>query len=245
MIKKIFFKSITFNNFKINEFNNIIKKRGLFVFPSGPGLSTIDEEEKYYQSLKKADYVFFDSGYFVLLLRIFKNIKVNKFSGYKFLVKFFEYLSNNKSKIIFSIDPNKNILNSNKKFLKNLGLRKVHNHLAKKNYKNNFNDPKLFKKLNTFKPNFILINIGGGVQEILATYIKKNINFKTSIICTGAAISFFTGNQAPIGQYIDKFFLGWLVRIFFKPQIFFKRYLKTFKFIKIFLKYKNTIKINH
>ena len=30
------------------------------------------------------------------------------------------------------------------------------------------------KQINTFKPNFILINIGGGVQEILATYIKKN-----------------------------------------------------------------------
>lgn len=244
-MKNIIFNKIKFLNVKFEELDEIIQRNGLLVFPSGPGLSTIDEEDEYYQSLKKADYVFFDSGYFVLLLRLFKNIKVNKISGYKFLVKFFKYLSKNKSKTIFSIDPNKSILNSNKKFLKNLGLRKVHNHLAKKNYKNNFNDPKLFKKLNTFKPNFILINIGGGVQEILATYIKKKIKFKTSIICTGAAISFFTGDQAPIGRYIDKFFLGWLVRIFFKPQIFFKRYFKTFKFIKIFFKYKNTIKINY
>lgn len=244
-MKNIIFNKIKFLNIKSDEVDKIIQSNGLFVFPSGPGLSTIDEEVEYYQSLKKADYVFFDSGYFVLLLRLFKNIKVNKISGYKFLVKFFEYLSKNKSKIIFSIDPNKNNLNSNKIFLKNLGLRKVHHYLAKKDYKKNFYDPKLLKKLNTFKPNFILINIGGGVQEILATYIKKRIKFKTSIICTGGAISFFTGGQAPIGRYIDKFFLGWFVRIIFKPQIFFTRYLKTFKFIKIFLKYKNTIKINY
>jgi len=242
-MKNIIFNEIKFLNLKSYEVNEIIKKNGLFVFPSGPGLSTIDEEDEYYQSLKKADHVFFDSGFLVLLLRIFKNIKVNKISGYKFLVKFFKYLSKNKSKTIFSIDPNKSTLISNKKFLKNLGLKKVHNYLAKKNYKNNFNDSKLFKKLNTFKPNFILINIGGGVQEILASYIKKRIKFKTSIICTGGAISFFTGDQAPIGRYIDNFFLGWFVRIIYKPQIFFKRYLKAFKFIIIFFKYKNTIKI--
>lgn len=241
----ILFKKIKFINFHKKNFLKIIQQPGLFVFPSGPGLATINDNKKYLESLRNSDFVFFDSGYFVLLLRLFKNIKVNKISGYKFLVKFFKYLSKNKSKTIFSIDPDKSILNSNKKFLKNLGLRNVHHYLAKKNYQKNFNDPKLLKKLNTFKPNFILINIGGGVQEILATYIKKKIKFKTSIICTGGAISFFTGDQAPIGRYIDKFFLGWFVRIIFKPQIFFTRYLKTFKLIKIFFKYKDTIKINY
>ena len=78
MIRKIYFKDIVFNNFRYNDFDKIISKKGLFLFPSGPGLSTLEEEIEYHNSLKEADYVFFDSGYFVLLLRIFKNIKVNK-----------------------------------------------------------------------------------------------------------------------------------------------------------------------
>ena len=79
------------------------------------------------------------------------------------------------------------------------------------------NDITLIRKIKQFKPQIILINLGGGTQEILGSYIIKKINFKTRIICTGAAISFFTGDQAPINDFIDKFYLGWLVRIIFNP----------------------------
>ena len=92
MISKIILKKITFINLKTESFNKIITKKGLFVFPSGPALSEIENSKNYYNSLKKADFVFFDSGLFVLLLKIFKKINVNKFSGYKFLNYFFEYL---------------------------------------------------------------------------------------------------------------------------------------------------------
>ena len=48
-----------------------------------------------------------------------------------------------------------------------------------------------------------MINLGGGIQEILAIYINKNTKFKLSIMCTGAAIAFLTGEQAPINKYVD------------------------------------------
>ena len=40
-----------------------------------------------------------------------------------------------------------------------------------------------------------MVNIAGGEQEILGAFIRRQLNFKTTIICTGAAISFFTGNR--------------------------------------------------
>ena len=242
-MKKIIFKEINFLDFKEDQFNKIIKKKGLFVFPSGFGLPSIEKDSRYHLSLKKADFVFFDSGFFVLLLKFLKKINVNKFSGYKFLNQFFDYLKKNKRKSIFCIDPNSFHSKSNQKYFQNIGIKKTYNYLAPRYNHKNIKDNKLLKKLNIIKPNFIITNIGGGTQEILGLHLKKNLKFKTSIICTGGAISFFTGDQAPIGRYIDKFFLGWFVRIIFKPQIFFKRYLKTFKFIKIFFKYKDTIKI--
>ena len=133
-MKVVNFKNIKFLNINENEFNKIIKKKGLFVFPSAPGLASINSKKKYYESLKMADYVFFDSGLFVLLLRYFKNIRVKRFSGFKFLDFFFKYLKLNKNKRIFCIDPNYKFSKSNKKYLKKIGLIKIYNYVAPKYY---------------------------------------------------------------------------------------------------------------
>ena len=213
MISKVIFKKIIFNNIYEKNFNKCIVKKGLFVFPAGPALASINHSNEYYDSIRKADLVFFDSGFFVLLLRLFKNINVKKFSGYKFLDLFF------------------NFLKKNKKFLKNLGIKRVYNYMAP-NYKiKNFSDRKLLKKIKKVRPDFILTNIGGGKQEILGLYLKKNLTIKTTILCTGAAISFFTKDQAPINRVVDKFYLGWFVRLIFNPLVFSKRYLNSLKLI--------------
>ena len=81
MISKIIFKKIRFNNIDHKNFNRYINKKGLFVFPAGPALASIKKSNEYYKSIQKADLVFFDSGFFVLLLRIFKNINVKKVFG--------------------------------------------------------------------------------------------------------------------------------------------------------------------
>ena len=240
MIKKIKFKNISFNNFDKIKFNIIIKKKGYYTFPSGPGIASINSSKEYYNSLRKANYVFFDSGFFVLLLRIFKNVKVSRFSGYKFLFLFFEFLKLNKNKSVFCIDPNSNYSKSNKKFLKKLGLKKIFNFVAPKYNPKNLSDQKLINKINKTKPDFVLTNIGGGIQEILAYELNKKLKRKTIILCTGGAISFFTGDQAPINNLVDKLYLGWLVRIFFNPIIFTKRYFYALKLIPMVIF--NTVK---
>ena len=231
MVKQIIFKKIKFDNFHSTQFEKLIIKKGLFVFPAGPALASIQKSKQYYNSLKKSDFVFFDSGLFVLLLGIFKDIKVNKFSGYKFLSLFFNYLKRNKSQSIFCIDPNFKFSKSNKLYLKKLGLKKINNYIAPKYLTTKLIDKKLLKLILKNKPTFILINIGGGVQEILGLYLRNNLKFKSTILCTGGAISFFTKDQAPINNFIDKFYLGWLIRFIFNPLIFFKRYFFGLKLI--------------
>ncbi len=231
MINKIIFKKIKFSNLKSKNFEKYIKKKGVFVFPAGPALASIENSKRYYQSILKADFVFFDSGFFVILLKVFKNVNVSKFSGYKFLNLFFDYLKKNKEKSIFCIDPNLKFSKSNRNFFKNLGLKKIHSHIAPKYKIENIQDIKLLKKLKKVKPDYIVTNIGGGAQEILAIYLKKNLKYKTTILCTGAAISFFTKDQAPINSLIDQLFLGWFVRLIFNPFIFSKRYLFSLKLI--------------
>ena len=121
----------------------------------------------------------------------------------------------------------------NKKFLNSKNIYKIYQYIAPIYQKEKIKDYKLLKKIQKIKPKYVVINLGGGVQEVLGSFLKNNINYKVSIICTGAAISYFTKQQAPLNVFLDKIYLGWLVRIIFNPYIFLPRYLSAFRLIFI------------
>ena len=242
-MKIVNFLDIKFLSINILFLKKVIKKKGLFVFPSGPGLSELKVNSNYHKSLINSDYVFFDSGFFVLLLRFFKNINVQKLSGYKFLNFYFDYLKINKKKI-FSIDPNKELSNSYRLFFKKkIKIKSFHYIAPKYNSRIKINK-NLIKRIHDSKAKEIIINIGGGTQEILGYYLSKKLNKKYKIVCTGAAIAFFTGDQSPINNNIDKLYLGWLFRIIYNPKIFLPRYLSAFKLFFLFIRKKNTISLH-
>ena len=119
MIDKIRYKNIIFKNLSEKDFSNLMDSHGLFTFPAAPPLATLELNSEYHKSLTSSDYVFFDSGYFVLLLRFLKGIKVNKFSGYKFLKLLFNFLTSNREKKIFLVDPFVKNSENNLKYLQN------------------------------------------------------------------------------------------------------------------------------
>jgi N-acetylglucosaminyldiphosphoundecaprenol N-acetyl-beta-D-mannosaminyltransferase len=205
-------------------------KKGIFlVFPAAPALINIYKDKEYYKSIKNADYALFDSGYLCILLKYFKSIKVKKFSGLKFLKFFLNELNNKKNENkLLSIDPSYSESKLNKKYLKKNKVLK-HFHYTAPFYKEEIKDTKLLKIITKYRPNHILINLGGGIQEKLGFYLKKKISAKVNIICTGAAIAFLTKKQAIIPNIIDKLYLGWLFRILFNPKSYILRYLNAFK----------------
>ena len=243
MINNIRFKNINFLNISDKDFSIIIKKKGLFLFPSGPGLSNLDKKPNYLKALRNADVNFFDSGFFVILLNLLKNIKVNKFSGYKFFKLYINFLKKNKELSILSINPSKSSSKYNISFFNKLGFgkNKVIHYNAPIYNLSLLEDKKLLELINKIKPDHILINLGGNTQEILGLYIKSNIKYKPSIFCNGAAISYFTKEQAPINNFIDNNNLGWLFRILYKPNIFLPRYISSFRLFLLVIK--NKVKI--
>ena len=230
-MKKFYFKGIRFYSGSYHRIKKEFDKGGVLVAPAASALANIDSDNTYYSSLKRSDIAILDSGFFCILLRLFKFKSVEKLSGYKFLKIFLdEYV--NKDKILF-IDPSIKANRINTKFLK---LKKIFNYKSyiAPNYKKNFIDLKLIKFIKKHSPRYVVINIGGGSQEPLAIYIRKNLNYKISIMCTGAAIAFMTGEQAPINKLIDKIYLGWLTRILWNPKVYLGRTLKSLKIIKYF-----------
>jgi N-acetylglucosaminyldiphosphoundecaprenol N-acetyl-beta-D-mannosaminyltransferase len=239
-IKKIKIFDIIFIDANYNYLKKLLDKGGLLVAPSGPGLASIKNDIKYYHSLKNANIVLFDSSYLCLLLKIIKNINVKKFSGLLFLKKFLFSLKNNKEKI-FLIDPSESESNANKKYFKKLNINKIYQYVSPIYKKDKIFDIKLLNRIKKIRPKYIIINLGGNVQEVLGYYLKKNLNYKPSIICTGAAIAFLTKKQAQIPDFLDKLHLGWMVRCIFNPLKFIPRYLTAFKLYFIFLNDKYNI----
>ena len=230
-MKKFSFKEIKFYSGDYDQIKYEFDKGGVLVAPAASALANIDTDKQYYSSLKNSKIAILDSGFFCILLRIFRLQKVKKLSGFLFLKTFLDNFKN-QQKILF-IDPSKksNILNI--KFLKSKKIINFKTYIAP-NYNKKFFDLKLLNLINNYKPKYIVINIGGGSQEPLAIYINKNIKYNVSIMCTGAALAFMTGEQAPINKFIDKIYLGWLTRIIWNPKLYLGRILKSFKIIKFF-----------
>ena len=230
-MKKISFKGINFYTGTYHQIKKQFDKGGVLVAPAASALANIENDNIYFSSLRNAEIAILDSGFFCILLRIFKFEKVKKLSGFLFLKNFLENY-NNKDKTLF-IDPSKKSYYLNKKYLRSSKIFNFKSYLAPK-YKKKITDPVLLSFIKKYKPRYIVINIGGGIQEPLAIYLRNNVKFKISIMCTGAAIAFMTGEQAPINKLIDKIYLGWLLRIIWNPKLYLGRILKSFKIIKFF-----------
>jgi len=230
-MKKFSFKGIKFFSGNYFEIKKEFDKGGVLVAPAASALANIEKDKNYYLALKQSNIAILDSGFFCILLRFFKLKKVKKLSGYLFLRTFLEGYKN-QNKILF-IDPSKNSSLINSIYLRSQKIFNFKSYVAP-NYKGNYFDLKLIEIITKYKPRYIIINLGGGSQEPLAIYIKRNIKFKSSIMCTGAAIAFMTGEQAPINKLIDKIYLGWATRILWSPRLYLGRILKSFKIIKFF-----------
>ncbi len=173
------FKEIKFYNYNFAKLFTIIDEGGYLVAPAASALTNIGKDKTYHESLIQSDVAILDSGFFCLLLRIFKGKKVSKFSGYLFLKNF---LSLNFSKEIkfLSVDPNQEESKANKLLLNKNNIVNLKNYIAPQYIKEHIVDNNLLEEINRFQPRYIIINLAGGIQELLALYIKNNIKHKTT-----------------------------------------------------------------
>jgi N-acetylglucosaminyldiphosphoundecaprenol N-acetyl-beta-D-mannosaminyltransferase len=221
----------------------LFKDKKFIVVPSGPGLSEIDTNPKYYDALQNADFALPDSGLMVLLLK-FISINIKKLSGPKFFRELVQENTLKREHSIFTIDPSDMLSENNRRYLNSIEIpiTSAYQYVAPMYEVSDIVDPELISVLEALPipPDFILINLGGGIQERLGFYIKNKYSKSVNIICTGAAISIINGDQTNIKYWVDKYHLGWFKRIISSPNPYFIRYVKAVRFIWIFFKYHRT-----
>lgn len=230
---------IDFYNGSVQGVVDKLKSGGLLVVPAAPALINIKEDQVYYSSLLNADVVIPDSGYMALLWNLVHIKKVNRISGLEFLRAFFIDKDVKSLGSFLLVDPTEGASSANQSYLNSVGfsLTSKNSYLAPFYDKKDVKDEALLRLAEINKPSYIILNIGGGTQEKLGSWLKDNLSYKPAIICTGAAIAFLTGQQANIPNWADKFYMGWLLRCFENPKLYIPRYFGSFKLIFIMLKY--------
>lgn len=214
-----------------------LKSGGLLMVPAAPALVNITNDVSYYHSLQTADIIIPDSAYMTLIWNLAYKEKLQKISGLKLLRTFLEDREVIETVDILLVDPSRADARYNVNYLRSNGflVNDDISYVAPLYNKGAIEDKVLLDLIEEKRPRFIIINLGGGVQEKLGAYLKRKLSYIPAIICTGAAIAFLTGRQVRIPTWGDRYYLGWLFRCIDKPSLYVPRYLKGFKLLSMLL----------
>ncbi len=217
----------------------MLKNKGLLVVPSGPGLKDLGTHPKYREALLGADMAITDSALMVMLWNFIQHDKVVRVSGLEYINKFLEQPDIKDSQKVMWIMAGEE---SSKRNLEWLGLKGIsvpeENVYIAPFYGKNVEDEVLLERIRKVMPQHIIVTVGGGTQEPLGYYIRKNLDFKPGIHCIGAAIAFLSGDQVKIPMWADKLYLGWLIRCLSQPSRYGPRYWEAFRLVPLMLKYR-------
>lgn len=210
--------------------------RGLITAPSAPCLVLAAKDSLYARQLASSTIALADSGAMVLMWRFARpGTRLQRVSGLAFLKSILKDQRLHKPRALFLVDPSSDASERNRKWLHSIGidLQPEYQYVAPFYQTDCVEDPVLLGLLRERKPRHVLINLGGGVQERLGSWLQKEWNRETkapelpTIICTGAAIAFLTGEQSHIPYWADRFYLGWAIRCIGRPSLYIPRYFKS------------------
>lgn len=207
---------------------------GLLVAPSGPGLAEMDRFPCYAASLREADLVLMDSGALVLAWALMTGEWLPRLSGYAFFEEMIasdglDWVENS-----LWVLPSAEEAELWRAYMLGRGIELADEaiYVAPYYQSDEPKDPVLLKRLTERPVHWVLIQLGGGVQEPLGAWLRNQLPGCPAIVCTGAAMAFVTGSQIRIPKWADRYFLGWLLRIFSRPLVYGRRY---FRALRLFL----------
>ncbi len=213
---------------------------GVVVVPAAPALMDLVRDREYRNALTEADLAITDSGFLVILWNAMKLDRIHRVSGLEYLKLLLARPEFREPGTALWIMPSQEALGRNLQWLKSKGFPvEAEDCYVAPKYSNSIVDEPLIALLNKRNPRHVIVGLGGGVQEKLGVYLKKNCTGKPAIHCIGAAIGFLSGDQVHIPDWADKAVLGWLFRCFSNPSRFIPRYAKALRLPMLLWKYQD------
>lgn len=231
---------IPFFNGTVKEAVERMIPGGLLVVPAAPALKNLASDARYREALMGADVVITDSAFMVLSWNILQRDSVQRLSGLRYLRHLLKQEELRRPGNTLWVFASAESAERNRKWLERQGITVPAELIyVAPVYGDSTDDPALLAKIEGLKPGQVVITIGGGVQEQLGYYLKRNLSYRPAIHCIGAAIAFLTGDQVLIPMWADRLYLGWLFRSLWKPQLYVPRYWDARKLFELIRRYRH------
>jgi UDP-N-acetyl-D-mannosaminuronic acid transferase (WecB/TagA/CpsF family) len=237
---------------------------GLVVAPAAPSFIALQDDPDYRRAVADADLAIADSGWAVLFWRLLRREKLARISGLALFKALLETADARIPGNLIWVLPSERAKTKTLEFTRNSGYPiSADDCYVAPTYsecgqpfitdagapplpereekaptpKARIEDPKLVSIIEQRKPNHIVVGIGGGMQDKLGSYLKHQLNYRPAIYCIGAAPGFVTGDQIVIPMWADRFFVGWISRLFAQPRTLLPRFWSARRLPGLILRY--------
>jgi N-acetylglucosaminyldiphosphoundecaprenol N-acetyl-beta-D-mannosaminyltransferase len=236
------FKQILGIKFYVGGMDGLLDRAargGLIVVPSAPVLANLPFDPAHREALLGSDFAITDTGFMVLLWLILRRENLHRISGVRFLRGLLDRAEFRRPGATFWIMPSADDSRANCDWLRRRGIAVAGDActVAPIYPAGRLEDFALLAQIEARHPGYVVINVGGGVQERLGYFLRTHLSYRPAILCTGAAIAFFSGRQVGIPVWADRLRLGWLFRSLANPKTFPPRLWKSFRLAPLLWKY--------
>lgn len=219
-----------------------ISRGGLLVAPAAPALKDIATSGPYREALMNADMAITDSSFMVVLWNWLEGDSLERLSGLRYLGQLLLMPDVRTPGNTLWVMGGRQSAHTNVEWLASEGIVVPPSCVYEAPmYGNEVEDPALIERLEKHPVKHVVITIGGGKQERLGLYIKRNLAYLPAIHCVGAAIAFLSGDQVKIPAWADRFYLGWLFRCVSAPTRYVPRYWSAGKLVPLLWRYRDRL----
>ncbi len=188
------------------------------ISPNSYGITTKDKE--FDTALKTADYLVLDGVYFAFgsLMLQGKNIKRNQ--GPDVFYHFMNRLNEQKRKVYFLGSTESTLMKIRERTKIEYPDIKIKTYSPP--FKAEFtseDNKQMTEAINAFEPDVLFVGMTCPKQEKWAIENRDSLNAKL-VICIGNVFDWYAGTQKSIHPIWFKLRIGWLVRIFLRPEVF-------------------------
>jgi len=212
--------------------------------PAAPALKDVASNESYREALVNADVAIADSAFMVLVWNLLQRDSIRRLSGLKYLQELLRRPDVQKPGNALWVMAGRDSSRKNLEWLASKGVLVPEECVYQAPmYGAKVEDLDLIERLQTLRPQHVIITVGGGTQERLGFHLKCQLDYQPAIHCIGAAIAFLSGDQVRIPNWADTLYLGWLFRCLSSPRRFVPRYWSAPQLIPLIWRYRSQLPV--